>query len=425
MPVGYWCPVLHAHLPYVRHPEYPQLPRGGLVLRGAERDLRAPGPGARRSPRGRRRVPAHDDALAPAHLDDEGRPPRAPLPPPPGLRSSTWPSARWSAPRREDLRFVDLARLLPSRAPGDIRRIFRETYGSNLLAAFRKHRDDGQARDHHLRRHPRLPAPHGPRAAGRAGPGPGGRRQHYREDAGRRPGRACGSPSAGTCPGTRRSCARSALRFSFLESHGLTDAQPRPTLRRPRPDPLPRGRRVLRPGHGVVAAGLERGGGLSRRLRLPGVLQGRRLGAAHGRDRATSFPTGCGKNLGIKYHRVTGKVDLDRTSSPTNRAWALEQGGRATPATSCRTAAASSQAPRALTWAAPPIVVSPYDAELFGHWWFEGPDFLNFLFRKIHFDQDLVAAHDALGVPGAAPGAARRPSPRSAPGAPRDTAKSG
>ena len=24
MAVGYWCPVLHAHLPYVRHPEYPQ-----------------------------------------------------------------------------------------------------------------------------------------------------------------------------------------------------------------------------------------------------------------------------------------------------------------------------------------------------------------------------------------------------------------
>src|SRR5262249_60611560 len=24
MPVGYWCPVLHAPLPYVRHPEYPE-----------------------------------------------------------------------------------------------------------------------------------------------------------------------------------------------------------------------------------------------------------------------------------------------------------------------------------------------------------------------------------------------------------------
>lgn len=35
----------------------------------------------------------------------------------------------------------------------------------------------------------------------------------------------------------------------------------------------------------------------------------------------------------------------------------------------------------------PPIVISPYDAELFGHWWFEGPQWLDFLFRKIAFDQ--------------------------------------
>src|SRR5215475_3051393 len=24
MPVGFWCPVLHAHLPFVRHPEHPE-----------------------------------------------------------------------------------------------------------------------------------------------------------------------------------------------------------------------------------------------------------------------------------------------------------------------------------------------------------------------------------------------------------------
>jgi 1,4-alpha-glucan branching enzyme len=29
-----------------------------------------------------------------------------------------------------------------------------------------------------------------------------------------------------------------------------------------------------------------------------------------------------------------------------------------------------------------PIVVAPYDAELFGHWWFEGPLFLENLIRK-------------------------------------------
>ena len=37
-----------------------------------------------------------------------------------------------------------------------------------------------------------------------------------------------------------------------------------------------------------------------------------------------------------------------------------------------------------------PLVVSPYDAELFGHWWFEGPDWLEFVIRKAH------AHHPAL-----------------------------
>ncbi|UCC95003.1 MAG: DUF1957 domain-containing protein [Candidatus Omnitrophota bacterium] len=35
-----------------------------------------------------------------------------------------------------------------------------------------------------------------------------------------------------------------------------------------------------------------------------------------------------------------------------------------------------------------PILVAPYDAELFGHWWFEGIQWLNFLIRKIRYDQN-------------------------------------
>src|SRR5436190_166199 len=34
-----------------------------------------------------------------------------------------------------------------------------------------------------------------------------------------------------------------------------------------------------------------------------------------------------------------------------------------------------------------PIVVVPFDAELFGHWWFEGPRFLELFIRKAAFDQ--------------------------------------
>jgi 1,4-alpha-glucan branching enzyme len=38
-----------------------------------------------------------------------------------------------------------------------------------------------------------------------------------------------------------------------------------------------------------------------------------------------------------------------------------------------------------------PIIVAPYDAELFGHWWYEGPMFLELLFRKLQYDQGTVA----------------------------------
>ena len=38
----------------------------------------------------------------------------------------------------------------------------------------------------------------------------------------------------------------------------------------------------------------------------------------------------------------------------------------------------------------PALIVAPYDAELFGHWWFEGPDWINFLLRKMHYDQQTV-----------------------------------
>jgi 1,4-alpha-glucan branching enzyme len=37
----------------------------------------------------------------------------------------------------------------------------------------------------------------------------------------------------------------------------------------------------------------------------------------------------------------------------------------------------------------PPFVLCPYDAELFGHWWYEGPEFLNYFVRKAYYDQNV------------------------------------
>jgi 1,4-alpha-glucan branching enzyme len=47
----------------------------------------------------------------------------------------------------------------------------------------------------------------------------------------------------------------------------------------------------------------------------------------------------------------------------------------------------------------PPLIVAPYDAELFGHWWFEGPHWLDFLIRKVAYEQQtfrLITPADYL-----------------------------
>ena len=37
-----------------------------------------------------------------------------------------------------------------------------------------------------------------------------------------------------------------------------------------------------------------------------------------------------------------------------------------------------------------PVICAPYDAELFGHHWYEGPQFLYYLFKKLHYDQNMT-----------------------------------
>jgi 1,4-alpha-glucan branching enzyme len=98
-------------------------------------------------------------------------------------------------------------------------------------------------------------------------------------------------------------------------------------------------------------------------------------------------PTGARKNTGFKYYRITGRTDQKALYDPAaararaelhagnfmfNRERQIEHlasrmGGRK------------------------PIVVAPYDAELFGHWWFEGPLFIEALVRKCAREQQVFA----------------------------------
>jgi Uncharacterized conserved protein len=98
-------------------------------------------------------------------------------------------------------------------------------------------------------------------------------------------------------------------------------------------------------------------------------LSRHRFRSAHGTfgiDRARNQ-----KILRVKYHRITGRGDekqlYDRTAAENAAAQHaihfLEQ---------CRQQIQRNRRSRFR-----PIIVAPFDAELFGHWWFEGPIFWN------------------------------------------------
>jgi 1,4-alpha-glucan branching enzyme len=90
------------------------------------------------------------------------------------------------------------------------------------------------------------------------------------------------------------------------------------------------------------------------------------------------------KFTGIKYHRITGRHDEKELYDPA----AATQ--RAHEHAAHFLSARQQQLDELRPLDFEPIVVAPFDAELFGHWWFEGPQFLESLLRQAaHSHQDL------------------------------------
>ncbi len=101
-------------------------------------------------------------------------------------------------------------------------------------------------------------------------------------------------------------------------------------------------------------------------------------------------PDGSRISTGLKYFKVTGQTDKKETYQPKE---AYEQAySDAEDFLANRVKQIKSLAP---LLDRPPLVVTPFDAELFGHWWFEGPDWLDMLVRAIHKSDEV-----ALMTPG-------------------------
>ncbi len=92
-------------------------------------------------------------------------------------------------------------------------------------------------------------------------------------------------------------------------------------------------------------------------------------------------------NTGIKYYRITGPGGHKEPYMPEwARDKAAEQAGNFMFNREKQVEHLAGQMSGRL-----PVIVAPYDAELYGHWWYEGPQWLDFLMRKIRYDQDTIA----------------------------------
>ena len=174
--------------------------------------------------------------------------------------------------------------------------------------------------------------------------------------------------------------ARAGIRFTVLDTHGLLHARPRPPFGVHAPVCSPSG-----------VAFFARDAESSRQVwsRDEGY-PGDPFYRDFYRDIGFDLPeqdlmgevAGDGSRLmtGLKYFRITGK-DVEKAPVPAGRRARAGVGARRQLRLQSRQAGRGAR--RIGPMPAPPIVVAPYDAELYGHWWFEGPMFLEAVFRRL------------------------------------------
>jgi len=175
------------------------------------------------------------------------------------------------------------------------------------------------------------------------------------------------------------------IRFFFTDTHGVLHATPRPKYGIFAPIVCPSGTAVF--GRDIESSKQV----WSSVEGYPGDFNYRDFYRDIGFDLDYDYikpyihPDGIRIHTGIKYHRITGRSDEKDIYDPNVAAKkAADHAGNFM-------FNRQKQAEHLFgVLGRKPIVIAPYDAELFGHWWYEGPEWLDYLFRKIAFDQDTI-----------------------------------
>jgi 1,4-alpha-glucan branching enzyme len=192
-------------------------------------------------------------------------------------------------------------------------------------------------------------------------------------------------PECAFYPGLDRLLAEAGVRYFFVDSHGIDHAEPKPLFGVSAPVYTPSG--VAAFGRHPLTSKLV----WSKTVGYPADHNYREYYRDIGFDLEQSYlepfqyAQGVRTHTGIKYHRITGPGDNKHLYNPD---WARDSAIRNAHdfVARCRDHAVRSSAGMPF----PPVIVSPYDAELFGHWWFEGPQWLYYVLKELSAGGDLV-----------------------------------
>ena len=261
--------------------------------------------------------------------------------------------------------------------------VFEEKYGRNLVTAFRKFQDLGKLEIITCgATHGFLPLMKNEKAV-RAQIMVAA--QVHTKHLGRPP-MGIWLPECGYYEGLDEILKDAGIRYFFTDSHGVFHATPRPKYGVYAPIYCPSG--VAAFGRDIESSKQV----WSSVEGYPGDYDYRDFYRDVGFDLDFDYvkpyihPDGIRVNLGIKYYRITGNTNC---KEPYVRQWALNKAAE-------HAGNFLFNRGKQVEWLAEafedrkPIIVAPYDAELYGHWWFEGPDWINFLVRKTACDQKTI-----------------------------------
>ncbi len=198
-----------------------------------------------------------------------------------------------------------------------------------------------------------------------------------------KPPRGIWLPECGYVPEADKYLKEFGIEYIITESHGILYADPTPVFGTFAP--------IVSPG-GIVAFGRDIES--SRQVwssvcGYPGDFNYREFYRDIGYDADYDYikpyiaKNGARVNTGIKYYRITSKGDF---KDYYNVQWAQDSAEKQAGHFFDSRVKQINELSEVMA-PTKPLIVCPYDAELYGHWWYEGPYWLYILFKKIYYDE--------------------------------------